>query len=310
MAHRGRLERCWSTSSARILPRACSRNSKGAACLWCRLRRRQVPPGLFFQRDDARSARPIWRSLFNPSHLEIVTPVVAGSVRARQDRRNDPQGDQVVPVIDPWRCRLCRAGRGDGDVPDVADPRLTVSAAPCTSSINNQVGFTTSRPDDARSTEYCTDVAKMVQAPIFHVNGDDPEAVLFVTQLAVDYRRNAFRRDVVIDLVCYRRRGHNEADEPSGHPAADVSAKIRTPAETRCSSTPSSLVNGGCDRASERGTMRWIDELPCKALEGGQEQVARSRGDGTQISRHCTSTGQPYLGHMTTGRPRPIRVSN
>ncbi|HRP73318.1 MAG TPA: 2-oxoglutarate dehydrogenase E1 component, partial [Luteimonas sp.] len=167
-----------------------------------------------FSADVATDGGPVHLALaFNPSHLEIVDPVVAGSVRSRQERRGDEERKQVMPVL----IHGDAAFAGQGVVMELfqmSQARGFAVGGTVHVVINNQVGFTTSNKEDARSTLYCTDVAKMVGAPIFHVNGDDPEAVVFVAKLAYDFRQQ-FSKDVVIDLVCYRRHGHNEADEPA-----------------------------------------------------------------------------------------------
>ena len=150
---------------------------------------------------------------FNPSHLEIVSPVVEGSVRARQERRSDHQGEQIIAI----QIHGDAAFSGQGVVMEtfqMSQSRGYSTKGTIHIVINNQIGFTTSNARDARSTQYCTEVSKMVNAPIFHVNGDDPEAVVFIAQAALDYRMK-FKKDVVIDMICYRRHGHNEADEPS-----------------------------------------------------------------------------------------------
>ena len=149
---------------------------------------------------------------FNPSHLEIVNPVVVGAVRARQERAGDKTGDHVLAVTVHGDSAVTGQGVMQETL-NMANARGYTVGGTIRIVINNQIGFTTSNPNDTRSTEFCTDIAKMIQAPIIHVNGDDPEAVAFAARMAVEYR-TLFKRDIFIDLISYRRHGHNEADEP------------------------------------------------------------------------------------------------
>ncbi|CAI3788857.1 2-oxoglutarate dehydrogenase E1 component [Pseudomonas sp. MM227] len=229
---------------------------------------------------------------FNPSHLEIVSPVVEGSVRARQDRRNDAVGDKVLPIS----LHGDAAFAGQGVVMEtfqMSQTRGFKTGGTVHIVINNQVGFTISNPYDARSTEYATDVAKMIQAPILHVNGDDPEAVVFVTQLAIDYRMQ-FKRDVVIDLVCYRRRGHNEADEPSGTQPLMYQqiAKQRTTRELYAES----LIKAGV--LDEGSVQSQIDEYR-NALDNGLHVV---KSLVKEPNKELFVDWRPYLGHAWTAR--------
>ena len=167
-----------------------------------------------FSSDVTSPGGPVHLSLaFNPSHLEIVNPVVEGSVKARMDRRGDATGAQVLPVL----VHGDAAFAGQGVVMEtlaLAQTRGYFTGGTVHIVINNQIGFTTSDPRDSRSTLYCTDVVKMIEAPVLHVNGDDPEAVVLCTQLALDYRQQ-FRKDVVVDIICFRKLGHNEQDTPA-----------------------------------------------------------------------------------------------
>lgn len=168
-----------------------------------------------FESDVPTDGGPVHLSLaFNPSHLEIVDPVIEGSARASMERRNDDEsGRQVLPV----QVHGDAAFAGQGVVMEtlnLAQTRGYGTHGTLHIVINNQIGFTTSDPRDMRSSLYCTDVVKMIEAPVLHVNGDDPEAVALATQLALDFRMQ-FHKDVVVDIVCFRKLGHNEQDTPA-----------------------------------------------------------------------------------------------
>jgi 2-oxoglutarate dehydrogenase E1 component len=167
-----------------------------------------------FSSDVSTAGGPVHLSLaFNPSHLEIVNPVVEGSVRARMDRRADPHGKQVLPVLVHGDSAF--GGQGvNQETLALAQTRGYSTGGTVHIIINNQIGFTTSDPRDMRSSVFCTDIVKMVEAPVLHVNGDDPETVVLATQLALEYRMT-FSKDVVIDIVCFRKLGHNEQDTPA-----------------------------------------------------------------------------------------------
>jgi 2-oxoglutarate dehydrogenase E1 component len=210
MAHRGRLN---------VLVNTLGKAPKDLFSEFDHTAKEDLPAGDVkyhqgFSSDVSTPGGPVHLSLaFNPSHLEIVNPVVEGSVKARMDRRGDKERDQVLPVL----VHGDAAFAGQGVVMEtlaLAQTRGYYTGGTVHIVINNQIGFTTSDPRDSRSTLYCTDVVKMIEAPVLHVNGDDPEAVVLCTQLAMDYRQQ-FNKDVVVDIICFRKLGHNEQDTPS-----------------------------------------------------------------------------------------------
>jgi len=210
MAHRGRLN---------VLVNTLGKLPKDLFAEFEHTAREDLPSGDVkyhqgFSSDVSTPGGPVHLSLaFNPSHLEIVNPVVEGSVKARMDRRGDPTGAQVLPVL----VHGDAAFAGQGVVMEtlaLAQTRGYYTGGTVHLVVNNQIGFTTSDPRDSRSTLYCSDVVKMIEAPVLHVNGDDPEAVVLCTQLAMDYRQQ-FCKDVVVDIICFRKLGHNEQDTPS-----------------------------------------------------------------------------------------------
>lgn len=223
---------------------------------------------------------------FNPSHLEIVSPVVQGSVRVRQRRRRDTKHELVIPI----QVHGDAAFAGQGVVMEtfnMSQTRWFTIGGSIHIIINNQVGFTISNTQDSRSTLYCSDVGKIVEAPILHVNANDPEAVCFAAKLAIDYRQQ-FKRDIIIDLVCYRRHGHNEADEPSA--TQPIMYKIIKDMPPPCSIYAQKLQSEGLIEAGTEGKMA---DAYRTALDTGKPVVETIKD---KTAYEYAVKWQPYLG--------------
>jgi 2-oxoglutarate dehydrogenase E1 component len=217
---------------------------------------------------------------FNPSHLEIVDPVTCGSVRARQEQRGDRERRKVLGVLIHGDAAF--AGQGVVyETLNLAQTRGYGTGGTIHLVVNNRIGFTTSHPLDVRSALYCTDVGKVIQAPIFHVNGDNPEAVAFIVQLAVNFRMT-FKRDVIIDIVCYRRHGHNEADEPAATQPM-MYKKVRNHPTTR--------------------------KVYADQLEKGGVIAAGDADRMVQTYRDALAAGQQVVPNIITGKKNPYRVN-
>ncbi len=231
---------------------------------------------------------------FNPSHLEIVSPVVQGSVRSRQRRRKDTPQKEVMPI----QIHGDAAFAGQGVVMEtfnMSQARWFTVGGSIHIVINNQVGFTISNPKDARSGFYCTDVAKMVEAPILHVNANDPEAILFATNLAVDYRAQ-FKKDIVIDMVCYRRHGHNEADEPSA--TQPIMYKVIKSLPVTCTLYAKKLTAEGI--ISPDTEKKWMDAYRNK-LDAGESVVDLVKQD---TAYQYSNAWQPFIGQEWTAKAK------
>src|SRR3569623_92727 len=255
-----------------------------------------------FSSDIETPGGPVHLALgFNPSHLEIIDPVVEGSVRARQDRRGDSGGGEVLPVL----IHGDAAFAGQGVVMEtfnMSQARGFKTHGTVHIVINNQIGSTSSNPLDARSTFSCTEGARMVQTPIFHVNGDDPEAVVWVAQLALEFRMQ-FKRDVVIDLVCYRRHGHSEADEPAVTQPQIYQAIRNHPRLTRVYSER--LIRDGVITAEDFDAM--FKQYHAALDEGAT--VARNLvvdGDGKYARGWAPYVGGEWTTPVTTAAPKKM----